>query len=157
MHKISDKDKKIWNFYISNFKSIKKTYKNNENDLSITSVVNKVLKPNFNFILDSKTKKQMKSNKLTFDAIVDLHGKTEVQAYETIRNFIKDGYFKNLKNIIIITGKGLNSKGKLKLKTPLWLKSKDLSKYIVGFETMPHNRGGEGALFVKLKNKNKYK
>ena len=157
MHKISDKDKKIWNFYISNFKSIKKIYKKNEDDLSTTSVVTKVLKPNFNFTLDSKIKKQIKSNNLTFDAIVDVHGKTQVQAYETIRDFIKDGYFNNLKNIIIITGKGPNSKGKLKLKTPLWLKNKDLSKYIIGFETMPHNRGGEGALFVKLKNKNKYK
>ncbi len=62
-----------------------------------------------------------------------------------------------MKNIIIITGKGTNSQGKLKLRTPLWLKSDELSKYVVGFETMPHNRGGEGALFVKLKNINKYK
>ena len=62
-----------------------------------------------------------------------------------------------LKSIMIVTGKGLNSKGKLKLKTPLWLKSEDLSKYVVGFETMPHNKGGEGALFVQLKNRYKYK
>ena len=27
MHKISDKDKKIWNFYVSNLKSIKKVKK----------------------------------------------------------------------------------------------------------------------------------
>ena len=27
MHKISDKDKKIWNFYVSNLKSIKKADK----------------------------------------------------------------------------------------------------------------------------------
>ena len=43
----------------------------------------------------------------------------------------------NIKNIIIITGKGINNQGKLKLKTPLWLKSEELSKFIVGFETMP--------------------
>ena len=51
---------------------------------------------------------------------------------------------------------GLYSQGKLKLKTPLWLQSDELSKFIVGFETMPSNKGGEGALFVKLKNKKKY-
>ena len=45
----------------------------------------------------------------------------------------------------------------MKLKTPMWLKSEELSKFIVGFETMPSNKGGEGALFVKLKNINKYK
>ena len=58
---------------------------------------------------------------------------------------------------MVVTGKGLNNKGKLKLKTPLWLKSEDLSKYVVGFKTMPHNKGGEGALFVQLKNRYKYK
>ncbi len=157
MHKLSDKDKKIWNFYISNLNSIKKADKNKKINLSSISGINKVLKPNINFTLDSKIKKQLKSNKINFDAIIDLHGKTEIQAYEIIKNFIKNCYLNNFKSIMIVTGKGSNSKGKLKLKTPLWLKSEVLSKYVVGFETMPHNKGGEGALFVQLKNKYKYK
>ena len=157
MHNISDKDKKIWNFYTSNLRSIKKVDKNKKNNSNTILEINKVLKPNVTFTLDSKIKKQIKSNRLNFDAIIDLHGKTEVQAHESIKNFIKDCYFNNLKSIIIVTGKGTNSKGKLKLKTPLWLKSEDLSKYVVGFETMPHNKGGDGALFVQLKNRYKYK
>tara|TARA_B100000674_G_scaffold62433_1_gene43298 strand:+ start:78 stop:554 length:477 start_codon:yes stop_codon:yes gene_type:complete len=157
MHNISDKDKKIWNFYISNLRSIKKVDKNKKNKLNTVSETNKVLKPNVTFTLDNKIKKQIKSNRLNFDSIIDLHGKTEVQAHESIKNFIKDCYFNNLKSIIIVTGKGTNSNGKLKSKTPLWLKSEDLSKYVVGFVTMPHNKGGEGALFVQLKNRYKYK
>ena len=157
MHKLSDKDKKIWDFYTSNLKSVKKVDKNKKNNSNTILEINKVLKPNVTFTLDSKIKKQIKSNRLNFDSIIDLHGKTEVQAHESIKNFIKDCYFNNLKSIIIVTGKGTNSKGKLKLKTPLWLKSEDLSKYVVGFETMPHNKGGEGALFVQLKNRYKYK
>ena len=157
MHKISEKDKKIWNLYISNLNSIKKVNKKKEFNPNIISLTTKALKSNVSFTLDNKIKKQIKSNRLTFDAIIDLHGKTEVEAYEFIKNFIKDSYYNNLKNIIIITGKGTNSKGKLKLKTPLWLKSQDLSKFIVGFDIMPNNKGGEGALFVKLKNKYKYK
>ncbi len=157
MHKLSDKDKKIWNFYISNLKFIKKVDKNKKINLSSISEINKVLKPNSTFTLDSKIKKQIKSNRLNFDAIIDLHGKTEVQAHELIKNFIKDCYLNNFKSIMIVTGKGSNNKGKLRLKTPLWLKNEDLSKYVVGFETMPHNKGGEGALFVQLKNRYKYK
>ena len=157
MYKISDKDKKIWNFYISNLKSIKKTDKDKEINLNNIQVDSKPLKSHISSKLNSKIKKQMKTSKFTVDAIVDLHGKTEIQAYEIIKNFIKDCYLNKLKNILIVTGKGLNNKGKLKLKTPLWLKSEDLSKYVVGFETMPHNKGGEGALFVRLKSKNKYK
>ena len=116
-----------------------------------------MLKSNICFVLDPKTKKNIKNKKLIIDAIVDLHGKTEVQAYEIVKNFILDSYFKEFKNIIIVTGKGINSQGKLKLKTPTWLKNEELSKFVVGFENMPNNKGGEGALFVKLKNKNKYK
>ena len=157
MYKISDKDKKIWNFYISNLNSIKKTNKDKEINSNNIQADSKSLKSHISFKLDSKIKKQMKTSKLTIDAIVDLHGKTEIQAYEIIKNFIKDCYFNNCKSIMIVTGKGLNSKGILKLKTPLWLASGDLSKYVVAFETMPHNKGGEGALFIQLKNKNKYK
>ena len=157
MHKISDKDKRLWNFYVSNLKSIKKSEKKIEFNYLSVSLSSKVLKPNISFSLDSKTKKSINTKKKFFDAMIDLHGKTEVQAYEIIQNFIKNCYIKNFKNLIIITGKGPNNKGKLKLKTPLWLKSIELSKYIVGFETMPHNKGGEGALFVKLKNINKYR
>ena len=35
-------------------------------------------------------KKHIKSNRLHLDAIVDLHGETEVKAYELIKNFVKD-------------------------------------------------------------------
>ena len=156
MHKISDKDKKLWNFYISNLNSIKKGEKKKDLSFIDTPITYKILKPNANLSLDSKTKKQIKSKKLVFDSIIDLHGKTEAQAYKIIKNFVKNSYLNNSKNIIIITGKGANGQGKLKLKTPLWLKSEELSRYVVGFTNLPNNGGGEGALFVKLKNVNKY-
>ena len=157
MHKISDKDKKIWNFYTSNLNSIKKLNKNKLVNSKNISSFSKVLKPNTYFALDIKTKRKLNTNKLVIDAIVDLHGETEIQAYEIIKNFIKNSYLNELKSIIIITGKGINNQGKLKVKTPLWLGNEELSKFIVGFKTMPNNKGGDGALFVKLKNKNKYK
>ena len=116
MHKLSDKDKKIWNFYISNLNTTKKIVKNKKINSSTIPGINKVLKPNVTFTLDSKIKKQIKSNRSNVDAIIDLHGKTEVQAHEIIKNFIKDCYFNNFKSIIVVTGKGPNSKGKLKLK-----------------------------------------
>lgn len=156
MHKVSDKDKKIWDFYISNLNTMKRVKKKKEPDSINISETYKVLKPNTNFLLNGKTKRQINNKKTVFDAIIDLHGKTEVQAHKIIKNFIIKNYLNNTRNIIIITGKGVNNQGKLKLKTPLWLKSEELSKYIVGFTNMPNNRGGDGALFVKLKNVNKY-
>ena len=156
MHKISDKDKKTWNFYVSNLKSIKKANKKTEYFSSNFQVISRALKPNIYFALEAKEKKRLKSKNFFFDALIDLHGKTEVQAFEIVKNFIKNSYLDEHRNILIVTGKGINSQGKLKLKTPLWLQSEELSKFIVGFETMPSNKGGEGALFVKLKDKKKY-
>ena len=155
MHKISDKYKKLWNFYKSNLNSIKKLDKKRFK-FQRFFIQLKGFKPNISLTLDIKIK-TIKSRNFTFDAIIDLHEKSEIQAYELIRNFIRNSYLKGHRNIIIVTGKGINNKGKLKLKTPFWLKDKELSKYVVGFQNMPPNKGGEGALFVKLKNRDKYK
>ena len=149
MRKISEKDKKIWNYYTSNLNFIKKA--NKKRFFKSYPLISKVLKSNISFALDPKTKKEINNKKFVIDAMIDLHGKTEVQAYEVIKSFIKNSYLEELKNIIIITGKGVNNQGKLKLKTPFWLRNEEFSKFIVGFETMPNNKGGEGALFVKLK------
>ena len=157
MPKLSDNDKKIWKFYTSNLNDIKKSVKKKKYNFSNSSVISKSLKPNACLDLDSKIKRQIKKEKISISAVLDLHGKTEIEAYKIIKNFIQDSYRNECKNIVIITGKGINNQGKLKLKTPLWLKNDELSKFVVGFEIMPHNKGGEGALFVQLKNKNKYK
>ena len=89
MHKISDKDKIIWNFYTSNLNSIKKIDKNKEFNTKDLPNLSKDLKPNIYLTLDSKTKRQLNNKKLIVDAIIDLHGKTEVQAHELIKNFIQ--------------------------------------------------------------------
>ena len=157
MHKLTDRDKKLWNFYTSNLNAIKKLHKSKKPKIKDISKNSKVLKPSIYLTLDNKTKKKLSNNKLEIDSMIDLHGKTEVQAYAIIKKFIKNSYLNELKNIIIITGKGVNNQGKLKLKTPLWLKNEELSKFVVGFENMPNNKGGDGALFIKLKNKKKYK
>ena len=60
MHKLSDKDKKIWNFYISNLKFTKKVDKSNNINASTISGINKVLKPNITFTLDNKIRKRIK-------------------------------------------------------------------------------------------------
>ena len=96
MHNISDKDKKIWNFYTSNLDSIKKVDKNKKLNTKSISTISKDLKPNIYFSLDSRTKRKLNSDKLVIDAMIDLHGKTEVQAYEIIKNW------KTVKNEVLI-------------------------------------------------------
>ena len=66
-----------------------------------------------------------------------------------------NAYEKNIRNVLIITGKGYNNTGILKKEVPLWLNDKILTKLLINYKIAPKNFGGEGALLVRIKNKNK--
>ena len=85
--------------------------------------------------------------------VLDLHGYTLYSSKLLLYKFIPNCYEKNIRNILIITGKGQDNKGALKKEVPKWLNDKFLSKYLVDFNQAPKNYGGEGALLVRIKNK----
>tara|TARA_E500000178_G_C17032883_1_gene761547 strand:+ start:1613 stop:2089 length:477 start_codon:yes stop_codon:yes gene_type:complete len=156
MYKIPEKDKKVWDFYTSHLNSIKKNAIKVSSEISLKIKSKKTLRNNQNFLLDYNISKKLSNKEFKIDAILDLHGKSEKKAYEEVKIFINKCFSNELKNLIIVTGKGKSNKGILKLNTPNWLLNNELSKFIVGFEVMPEKKGGEGALFVKLKNRKKY-
>ena len=84
---------------------------------------------------------------------LDLHGQTLYSARLLLNKFISNCYEKNIRNILIITGKGQNNKGALKMEVPRWLSDKFLNKFIVNFNLAPRHLGGEGALLVRIKNR----
>ena len=156
MKKLTKNDKRVWNFYVSNKASIKKKNFTTQFIKHEANDVYKVLKTNLHFNVNKNIIRELKNNKLEINATLDLHGRTALEAKTELNNFIKNCYKNNLKNIVIITGKGKNNKGIIKTNTPSWLKEEIISRFIVGFESMPDKKGGQGALFIKLKNKNKY-
>ena len=72
-----------------------------------------------------------------------------------LQKYILNAYEKNIRNILIITGKGYNNKGILKEEVPLWLNDQNLMSLLINFEIAPKEFGGDGALLVKIKNKKK--
>ena len=70
-----------------------------------------------------------------------------------LNNFVSNCYEKNIRNVLIITGKGQNNKGALKEEVPKWLSDKFFNKYLVNFKVSPRHFGGEGALLVRIKNR----
>ena len=131
--KISDKDKKDW----ENFLSDKSRIPNK--DLNIT---------NQNII---KTK--------TFD----FHGFSLDEANETIEKIIKESHANGIRKLIIITGKGLHSEnekdpykskdfGILKYSIPEYIKNNnELSKFINEIKEAEIEDGGSGAFYIFLK------
>ncbi len=131
---ISNKEKKIWEEYIKNPK-----------DLFDKELENK--KPSY------------KAKRYRFD----LHGFSLIEANKKVRELIVQCWENDFKEILLITGKGLNSNtdkntyvskelSKLRFSVPEYIKTqKDLLNKIIDIQHAHINDGGEGAIIIKLK------
>ena len=134
-NKISDKDKKDW----ENFVSSKETLPNKDNK----SIKEK------NFVTKS----------------IDLHGYTLEEANNSIQDFINKSYEDNINKLIVVTGKGLHSNNEknpyvskelsiLKYSVPEFIKKNiDLVKKISEIKSANIEDGGDGAFYIYLKRK----
>ncbi len=133
--KISEKDKKIWEEFLSN---------------------NQKLPDKDNFQSEIKSKKTRS---------LDLHGKTLDEANQIIENFIRKSYEDKVHKLIIVTGKGLHSSnekdpyvskdlGILKYSIPNFLKNNyQLMELISNISEASIEDGGSGAFYIFLKKK----
>ena len=133
--KISDKDKKDWQNFISN----KEKLSNKDLYLSNNKIEKEIIKT------------------------IDLHGFSLENANNVIEEFIIQCFKKNVNKIIVITGKGLRSKSIrnpyaskdlsiLKHSVPGFIKSKpNLMKIIKKIEEAKIEDGGGRAFYIYLK------
>ena len=148
---ISKNDKTTWQEYVSNFDKL--TFNFNKNDKNFY-----IDKSNKSLIKKKETKNSfnlLKKGKFRPDGIIDLHGYKLNNGKIKLQDYILDAYEKNLRNILIITGKGHKNTGVLKKEVPTWLNEKEIKVFLIDFEIAPNNFGGEGALLVRIKNKQK--
>ena len=135
-YKISDKDKKNWESFIS----------------SKDKIPNKDLK-----ITKDKIKKKITKK-------IDLHGFSLENANKVIEEFITQSFKESVNKIIVITGKGLRSKNDknpyvsknlsiLKYSVPEFIKlNMNLMKLIKSIKEADIKDGGKGAFYIYLKN-----
>ena len=131
--KISDKDKKDWENFLS------------KND----PLPNK----------DSVNKKKYTHDKKYYD----FHGFSLDDANKTIHKLIKDSYKNGIRKLVIVTGKGIHSNneknpysskdfGILKYSLPEYIKShSELMKLINEIKDADIEDGGSGAFYILLK------
>ncbi len=134
-NKISDKDKKDWEDFLSNRESL----------------------PDKEAGLIKKRDKKIK----TFD----LHGFSLNDANQKISSLIKDAYNNEINKLIIVTGKGIHSQnekdpyiskdlGILKNSVPEYIKNNnELMNLINTIEDANIEDGGSGAFYIYLKKK----
>ena len=149
MISISKHDKKVWENYVSNFEKSVLFLKND-------NLQKRKLRNNKIVIEKGKSLnsfKNFKKKKIEPDISLDLHGFTLYSAKLLLQKFISNCYEKNIRNVLIITGKGQNNRGALKEEVPKWLSDNLFNKYVVSFNVAPSQFGGEGALLVRIKNR----
>lgn len=110
---------------------------------------------------DHRTSQRLKRGKMPIEGRLDLHGRTQNEAYDALLDFIPRAYSQKKRCVLIITGKGNRQEngvyspspktGVLKQKTPEWLNTAPLNAYVLKIETARQIHGGEGALYVLLR------
>ena len=134
-NKISDKDKKDWENFLSSSDKL----------------------PNKDFNL--KKKKNLKIRSL------DLHGHSLSEANKLIEKFIVKSYEENINKLLIVTGKGLHSDNEknpyiskdlsiLKYSVPEFINNNtELMNRILDIQNAEIKDGGSGAFYINLKRK----
>ena len=147
---ISKNDKNIWKNYVSNFEKYVFVPQVNDRSISKNNSYNPHIckKDSPSIYTKSFKKKGVKPN-----VVLDLHGHTLYSAKIILNKYIINCYDKNIRNILIITGKGRKNKGVLKEEVPKWLNDKYLNRYLVSINFAPNHFGGEGALLIRIKNR----
>ncbi len=85
---------------------------------------------------------------------LDLHGLNRQQARERVRDFIMECFAARRRCVLIIAGRGLNSKDKepvLKNNLPTWLTRAPLKRVVLAFASARSCDGGWGAFYVLLR------
>ena len=134
--KISDKDKKDWEEFLSKDQKL----------------------PN-----KDNSKKRLERGKVIS---IDLHGYTLKEANQTVEKFINESFENNISKLIIVTGKGLHSNNTndpyvsqnlsiLKHSVPEFIKkNQELMMKINDIKEADIKDGGDGALYIFLKKNN---
>jgi DNA-nicking Smr family endonuclease len=106
---------------------------------------------------DRRLKQRLVRGTEVIDARVDLHGKTQSEAYAALFSFLRKAQSDGAKFVLVITGKGGRARedgserGVLKRQVPQWLRLPEFRRYVLGFEDAHHRHGGAGALYLRIK------
>jgi len=131
--KISEKDKKDWENFLSNKEKLE------NKDINLKKIYRQKVRS------------------------IDLHGYSLDQANKKISNFINQNYLAGVNKLIVVTGKGLHSENEknpyvskdlsiLKYSVPEYIKNnKSLMSKIYKFGEAKIEDGGSGAFYIFLK------
>ncbi len=111
---------------------------------------------------DLRLRQKLDRGRMEIDARIDLHGLRQDEAHRTLRAFLRSEQARGSRTVLVITGKGKSQasdpyaeSGVLKRQVPHWLAAADISPLIVSYGEAGRGHGGEGALYVRLRRRDR--
>jgi DNA-nicking Smr family endonuclease len=116
---------------------------------------------------DRKAARRLGQGKTDIEARIDLHGMRQHEAHIALRRFLLTSFSRGLRWVLVITGKGgprrprdddddygygTPERGVLRKNVPMWLAEPELRAVVVSYTTAAISHGGEGALYIQLRN-----
>ncbi len=150
---LSKEDIEDWENYKLNINELRLNIK--KKDVINIEKIRKNQKKILNVNTFDKFIKLLEKGKIEPDGVIDLHGLTVNNARKILNNYLVNSFNNYKRNILVITGIGLNKKGLLKKELPFWLQEDENSKIIIKYKIAPRSFGGEGAMIVRIRKKNK--
>ena len=115
--------------------------------------------------LERKLKQKLSRGRMTADAAIDLHGFRQTEAYHALHHFLLRAQRQGMTVVIVVTGKGGKPGsfldigggdiGVLRRAVPMWLNMPDFRPMVLGFEEAARQHGGSGALYVRLRRRDR--
>ena len=105
--------------------------------------------------LETRLRQRLARGRVAVEDTLDLHGYRQDQAHRVLRDFLIRAQGRGAKLVLVVTGKGRTAAepGVLRRAVPLWLEAADLRSVVVGFGEATATHGGAGALYVRLRRK----
>lgn len=114
---------------------------------------------------DRKAARRLRQGQIEIEARIDLHGMRQHEAHVALRRFLVTAFQRGQRWVLVITGKGgprsprnedegfmTPERGVLKRNVPMWLAEPELRAIVVSYKTAAISHGGEGALYIQLRN-----
>jgi len=113
--------------------------------------------------IDRKLTRRIGRGHRPVDAKIDLHGLTQNEAHQRLLSFLQGARARGHRVVLVVTGKGRDTgaadwweegtRGVLRRAVPEWLATPPFRLLVVGYEQAHVSKGGEGAIYVQLRRK----
>ncbi|MGH6820411.1 MAG: Smr/MutS family protein, partial [Methylocella sp.] len=111
--------------------------------------------------LERRLRQKLARGRAAPDAAIDLHGMRRQEAFAALREFLARAQFAGARLVLVVTGKGDRAAsgdatpGILRKSVPNWLRGAECRSIVLGFEEASRPHGGAGALYVRLRRRDR--